>query len=262
MHPFGEYASKQRLLEDPLRTVGIRDYLPGDDPRRIHWKASAHAGTLRSKLYEPGSIRRLLLLLDAWNYADASKGIDIELQELTIMVAASLAVWALEEGYQVGLLANCSIMMSPLEEISQEVVPQDAQRAEELLTTELSVPVVRMPFSSDEGQQERLLSTLARLQPSNNSVIEMEESMFPPGTTVVLISVASTLNDATVERLLDLRVRGAAIHLVLTGDVERELKAETYDLPLHYPGGKERWREIVADHGRRNGISATSLQLD
>ena len=88
--------------------------------------------------------------------------------------------------------------------------------------------------------------------------------MFPLGTTVVLISAASTLNDATVERLLDLRVRGAAIHLVLTGDAEYELVAETYDLPLHYPGGKERWHELVAtiERGGRNGISSTSLQLD
>ncbi len=95
-------------------------------------------------------------------------------------------------------------------------------------------------------------------------VIETEESMFPLGTTVVLISAASTLNDATVEGLLDLRVRGAAIHLVLTGDVEHELTAETYDLPLYYPGGKERWRELVGtiNRGGREGISSTSLQLD
>ncbi|HEV2660996.1 MAG TPA: DUF58 domain-containing protein, partial [Ktedonobacteraceae bacterium] len=268
VHPFGEYASERRLLEDPLRTVGVRDYLPGDDPRRIHWKASAHAGALRSKLYEPGSTRRLLLLLDAWNYAEASKGIDTELQELTITTAASLGVWALEEGYQVGLLANCSLMLSPLEELAQDAVPRDAQQAEKLLTTEISAPVVRVPFSLDADQQERLLSTLARLLPSHNSVIERvietEERMFPLGTTVVLISAASTLNDATVERLLDLRVRGAAIHLVLTGDAEHELVAETYDLPLHYPGGKEKWGELVATIERegRNGSSSTSLQLD
>ncbi len=268
VHPFGEYASERRLLEDPLRTVGVRDYLPGDDPRRIHWKASAHAGALRSKLYEPGSMRRLLLLLDAWNYTDESKGIDTELQELTITTAASLGVWALEEGYQVGLLANCSLKLSPLEELSQDAVSQDAQQAEKLLTMEISAPIARVPFSLDAGQQERLLSTLARLLPSYNSVIERvietEEDMFPLGTTVVLISAASTLNDATVERLLDLRVRGAAIHLVLTGDAEHELVAETYDLPLHYPGGKERWHALVATIERegRNGISSTSLQLD
>ncbi|MBA2678422.1 MAG: DUF58 domain-containing protein, partial [Ktedonobacteraceae bacterium] len=135
IHPFGEHASRQRLLEDPLRVAGVRDYLPGDDPRRIHWKASAHAGVLRSKVYEPSSMRRMLLLLDAWNYSDEFKGIDSEVQELTITTAASLAVWALEESYQVGLLANCAVALSPFEDIAPDSVLQDAPKAEQLLIT-------------------------------------------------------------------------------------------------------------------------------
>ncbi len=269
VHPFGEYASQRRLLEDPLRVVGVRDYLAGDDPRRIHWKASAHAGALRSKIYEPGSLRRLLLLLDAWNYADEAKGSDRELQELTITTAASLAVWALEEGYQVGLLANCAVAMSPFEDGPQDRLLQDVQSAEKLMTTEISAPVTRMPFSSDTEQQERLLSTLARLVPRYNTtierVIDTEERMFPLGTTIVLVSAVSTLNEATVERLLDLRISGAAIHLVLTGN-EDELKTATYDLPVQYPGGKEKWRELIStvNNGARgvSGSSSTSLQLD
>lgn len=269
IHPFGEYASQRRLLEDPLRVVGVRDYLPGDDPRRIHWKATAHSGALRSKVYEPSSMRRLLLLLDAWNYSDEAKGIDSELQELTITTAASLAVWALEESYQVGLLANCAIALSPFEEISQNSVLQEAQTAEKLMTMEISAPVTRVSFSLDTEQHERLLSTLARLVPRYNTtierVIDTEERMFPLGTTVVLISAVNTLNEATVERLLDLRIGGAAIHLVLTGN-EDELKIDTYDLPVHYPGGKEKWRELIAtvNDGTRDltGTSATSLRLD
>ncbi len=68
VHPFGEHITARRLLEDPLRVAGVRDYSLGDDPRRIHWKATAHAGTLRSKVYETPALRRLLLLLDVWNY--------------------------------------------------------------------------------------------------------------------------------------------------------------------------------------------------
>ncbi len=249
IHPFGEYASRQRLFEDPLRVVGVRDYLPGDDPRRIHWKATAHSGILRSKVYEPSSMRRLLLLLDAWNYSDEAKGIDSELQELTITTAASLAVWALEESYQVGLLANCAVALSPFEDVAPDSVLQEVQRAEKLMTTEISAPVTRIPFSLDAEQQERLLSTLARLVPRYNTtierVIDTEERMFPLGTTIVLISSVSSLNEATVERLLDLRIGGAAIHLVLTGN-ENELKTDIYDLPVHYPGGKEKWRELIA----------------
>ena len=269
IHPFGEYASQQRLLEDPLRVVGVRDYLLGDDPRRIHWKATAHSGVLRSKVYEPSSMRRLLLLLDAWNYSDEAKGIDSELQELTITTAASLAVWALEESYQVGLLVNCSVALSPFEDVAPNTALQEVQKAEKLMTTEISAPVTRVPFSLDASQQERLLSTLARLVPSSNTtierVIDTEERMFPLGTTIVLISTASSLNEATVERLLDLRSGGAVIHLVLTGN-EDELKADLYDLPVHYPGGKEKWRELIATVNNGNGTligtSSTSLRLD
>ncbi|HEY5003300.1 MAG TPA: DUF58 domain-containing protein [Ktedonobacteraceae bacterium] len=269
IHPFGEYASRQRLFEDPLRVVGVRDYLPGDDPRRIHWKATAHSGVLRSKVYEPSSMRRLLLLLDAWNYSDEMKGIDSEQQELTITTAASLAVWALEESYQVGLLVNCAIALSPFEDVTPDSLLQDMQRAEKLMTTEISAPVTRIPFSLDAEQQERLLSTLARLVPRYNTtierVIDTEERMFPLGTTIVLISSISSLNEETVERLLDLRSGGAAVHLVLTGD-EAELKTDIYDLPVHYPGGKEKWRELIATvnngKGTLSGTSSTSLRLD
>ncbi len=95
LHPFGEQRTTRRMLEDPLRVAGVRDYQLGDDPRRIHWKATAHAGTLRSKIYEYSGLRRILLLLDAWNYSRAWAGSDLEIQELCITVAASLAVWAL-----------------------------------------------------------------------------------------------------------------------------------------------------------------------
>jgi uncharacterized protein (DUF58 family) len=110
VHPLGEYVTSRRLLEDPLRVVGVRDYVLGDDPRRIHWKATAHAGALRSKVYDPPALRRLLLLLDVWNYSESAKGTDLAIQELTIAAAASLGVWALDEGYLVGLLANCSMV--------------------------------------------------------------------------------------------------------------------------------------------------------
>lgn len=90
--------------------------------------------------------------------------------------------------------------------------------------------------------------------------------MFPLGTTIVLVSAKTSLNAATVERLLDLRASGAAVYLVLTGEAEVPLTTETYDLPLHYAGGKEKWRELVRTVGDQTsetvGTSSTPLQLD
>ncbi len=112
LHPFGEYSSTRSLLEDPLRFSGVRDYMLGDDPRRIHWKATARSGEMRSKIYEPSSLRRLLVLLDTYNNSNELQEADPAIQELSITAAASIALWALEEGYMVGLLTNSAVMHS------------------------------------------------------------------------------------------------------------------------------------------------------
>src|SRR6266571_421745 len=275
VHPLGEHITARRLLEDPLRVAGVRDYILGDDPRRIHWKATARAGALRSKVYETPALRRLLLLLDVWNYSEAAGGTDLDIQELTIATAASLGIWALEEGYMVGLLANSSIVMPltgqalPMSLPTQESDTIKVDR-EEFSASDLSPAITSVPFSSDDGQYERLLSTLGRLVPqysgSIGTLMDMEESMFPFGTTVLLVSANSSLDEGTIERLLDLRMRGTAVHLILTGNPEASETVETYDLPVHYVGGKEKWHELIrTDVNEKNGAVGTSssiLRLD
>jgi uncharacterized protein (DUF58 family) len=275
IHPLGEQITGRRLLEDPLRVAGVRDYILGDDPRRIHWKATARAGTLRSKVYETPALHRLLLLLDVWNYSEAERGPDLEIQELTIATAASLGIWALDEGYMVGLLANSS-MVIPLTEqaltMSQPAEESDTIKVdrEEFSASVLSPATTSIPFSSDDGQYERLLSTLGRLVPhykgSIGTLMDMEERMFPFGTTVLLVCATSSLDEGTIERSLDLRMRGTAVHLILTGNPDACETVETYDLPVHYVGGKEKWHELIRTIGNEKngtvGISSSILRLD
>jgi uncharacterized protein (DUF58 family) len=275
IHPLGEHITAQRLLEDPLRVAGVRDYVLGDDPRRIHWKATARAGALRSKVYETPALHRLLLLLNVWNYSEVEKGPDLEIQELTIATAASLGIWALEESYMVGLLTNSS-MVTPL---TGQALPMSLPREEsdaikvdreELSDSVLSPATTSVPFSSDDGQYERLLSTLGCLVPqysgSMSTLMDIEQTMFPYGTTILLISAISSLNEETIERLLDLRMRGIAIHLVLTGYPDTSGTIETYDLPIHYVGGKEKWHELIRTIGNETngdvGISPSIIRLD
>jgi uncharacterized protein (DUF58 family) len=274
VHPFGEYATQRHLLEDPLRVAGVREYQVGDDPRRIHWKATARTQIMQSKMYEPGSLRRILILLDTWNYSETIKEADQEIQEFTIAVAASLAAWALGEGYMTGLLANCSVVNSLGERkqtaLSNVLAEWDITRWENPSVTSISAPGVSVPFASDYGQYERILALLARLIPRSHTpierLIETEDSMFPMGTTVVLVSAINSLNEATVEHLLDLRATGAVVYLVLTGDSTLMKATETYNLPVHYAGGKEKWHELVRTVGdavsEGVGISSTPLTLD
>jgi hypothetical protein len=141
---------------------------------------------------------------------------------------------------------------------------------EEFAASDLSPAVVSIPFASDRGHYERLLSTLARLVPqyygSIGPLIDTEETMFPLGTTILLISAASSLDEGTIERLLNLRIRGAAVHLILTGNPEASVNVETYDLPVHSIGGKEKWRELIRTVGNEKsgtvGTSTSILRLD
>lgn len=272
LHPFGEYSSKLQLLEDPLRFAGIRDYMLGDDPRRIHWKATARTGQIRSKIYEPSSLRRLLILLDTWNFDEHLQGADPDIQELSITTAASLALWGLEESYMVGLLSNSAIML-PSEELLEgkeagTQVERNSEGIEIFVKSMISAPGVTIPFSLDPEHHERILTTLACLEPHYHTpierFIETEDEMFPMGTTVVLVGSTSTLSERTIDLLLEQRLRGAAIYLALAGN-EADLKTDTLDLPVFYLGGREKWNELITnvnDQGRETvGTSSAVLQL-
>ncbi len=51
----GDYPMKQSFYEDLSSLIGARDYIPSDSFNRIHWKASAKAISLQTKLYEKTS---------------------------------------------------------------------------------------------------------------------------------------------------------------------------------------------------------------
>lgn len=275
LHPFGDYASQHRLLEDPLQVAGVREYQLGDEPRRIHWKATAHAGMLQSKVYEPSSLRRLLVVLDGWNYSSYWKGADPDIQELSITVASSLAVWGLDEGYSVGILTNSAVTLPPEQQQkvlsrAREILDTPDMQVDKPLPVELSAAGISIPYSRDHGQYEHILSTFAQLAPQSTTsiarLLETEESMFPVGTTIVLVSATSSLAEDTIEQLEELRRRGAVVHLALLGHKAEKTSLETYSLPVHYLGGSEKWHELVATVSTTKdgtlGTSTTALQLD
>ncbi len=274
--PMGERVGVRQLLEDPLWFAGNREYEIGDDPRRIDWKATARSGELRSKIYESTTERRLLILLDTWTYSSALNRVDFELQEFAICAAASLANWGLDEGYAVGLLANSSTITATAEmknEVNTDEISRtySSQEARKFNATSISPSGIRVPFSNDYEQYEEILSTLARLVPAYNTPIErlmeVEADMFSRGTTLLLISSANTLSEVTVEGLLEQRLRGSAVSILLVGELEKDKQAVgTYDLPVYNLGGKEKWHELVTTVNSGSnasvGTSSTYLQLD
>jgi uncharacterized protein (DUF58 family) len=107
--PFGEHKAPRHLLDDPLRIAGVRPYQHGDEPRRIHWKATARSGELQSKIYEPATQHTVAIFLDVRTYQRSLYGYDPQLVELAITTAASVANWALEQGFATGVYANSAL---------------------------------------------------------------------------------------------------------------------------------------------------------
>ena len=107
-HPLGDIRARQQLLTDPARTVGIRDYEPDDPFKTIHWGATARRGALQTRIYEPTASLEAAILLDIDTFEQYWEGIQPELVERMISVAATVATLANTERWSFGLYANCA----------------------------------------------------------------------------------------------------------------------------------------------------------
>lgn len=105
-NPFGERGSKRHLFEDPLRTVGIREWQPYDSLHRVHWKATARYQHMLSRVYEPSEEHQVLIFLNVATMPRHWQGTIPELLERAISVAGSLAALCTELRLPVGLVAN------------------------------------------------------------------------------------------------------------------------------------------------------------
>jgi uncharacterized protein (DUF58 family) len=200
--PFGDVPLKRQwLFEDPMRTVGVREYRPGDSPRRLHWKATARAPSqeLQVKLFEPTTNQRVHILLNVntseqnWSW----QGYDPRALEAAITTAASIASWATQHGLLVGLAANAKLFHSSV--------------------------AARIDPSRDPRQLMHIFEALAQLVPMGSmpveSLVELERHELAFGTTVVMVT--SVTSQALIQQLLQLRRGGhQPVLLMITSDEE------------------------------------------
>ena len=92
---------------------GMRDYIPGDDPRRIVWTATARTGRYLVRESEQGITDRITLVID--NQASAhSPGYPSETFELAVRAVAALGAYHIKNGYSVRLISNDAVIAPEL----------------------------------------------------------------------------------------------------------------------------------------------------
>ncbi len=188
--PFGDLKATQFMFEDPIRTVGARDYRPEDDFRRLHWKATARRQKLQTRVLEPTTSHNLIVALNVATMAQHWRGVIPEVLEQAISVAASVAYYSMQQRWPTGLLANGAL-------------PRSDQP--------LKVPPGRAP-----GQMTAILEMLAAVTPFATAPIERllltESPRLPWGSTLVLVTAIVT--DDIAAALLDLKRMGRRLALI------------------------------------------------
>jgi uncharacterized protein (DUF58 family) len=129
VHPAVEFVQDRpltRLFEDPpirppvskpwpqgLEFYGMRPYTPGDDIRRVVWRAYARTGQLLVRESEQGITDKITIVLDQ-DAGFHSPGDVSQSFELAVKAAASLGVRHLREGYQITLEGNAGRLLPPV----------------------------------------------------------------------------------------------------------------------------------------------------
>ena len=196
-NPFGERGSKLQLFEDPLRTVGIREWQAGDSLRRVHWKATARHQHMLSRIYEPSEEPQVLIFLNVATLPRHWQGNIPELQERAISVASSLAAYCTESRLPVGLIANGylpgsdqSIRLLPgrspdqlvrILELLAAITPFATQPLEELIWREAP----RLPWGATllvttAIAHDHLLATLMALSQAGRQIVLFTLAEQPP----------------------------------------------------------------------------------
>ena len=247
-HPFGDNRAPRRLLEDPSRVIGVRDYMYGDDLRRVHWKATARMMQLQSKVYQPTTTYTLVLFLNVVSQLDAWYGVRPELQELAICATASVADWALNEGFAVGLYANTMMYMPEMGMLppTHQEGEEKEQALEAVVADQLKRRRIHLPPASNEEQRKRIMEVLARIQSyfgsSIEDLIQVERVRLPAGATVVVVT--STVSDPLLDSLARVKQSGHAVTILYIGDAP--LAARLAGVTVHHMGGEETWKELHA----------------
>jgi uncharacterized protein (DUF58 family) len=193
--PFGDRRSRRRLYEDPNQPIGVRDYLPEDSFRRVHWPATAHTGQLQAKVYQPTSSNVMVVCLNTATFSRHWEGTNPALLEHLIQVGATLVSKGIEDGYRVGLISNGCLAHAD--------------------------QPFRIPPGRSPNQLARLLEALAGVTPLSTAPFEKflikEVPRIPYGATLLIVT--GVTNPELGESLIQLRVHGRHLTLLSFAEV-------------------------------------------
>ncbi len=214
--PAGNIPVASRIYEDPTRYRSVREYSPGDDPKRIQWKVSARLGALHSVDYLPELYAPVLVLLNL-------RGEDYPLRyrhhriERAAIVAASLVVHYVRLRQEIGFLAAARLRGS-------DRPPMARIRGTAGHATGILELLARVEPGSGEEEFARLLQTSGLRVPYQTRIQAITPVVSPESRRI----------------LRSYRRRGCTVEIFLMGAEEAERRELSREFSVY----------AVADYGR------------
>jgi uncharacterized protein (DUF58 family) len=223
----GRSTSSLRANEETILVGGLRQYVPGDPLRRVHWKATARHDELMVHEFDREPSGDVWLILDMDAAVQAGEEAEAT-QEYGVILAASLAAHFLRQGERraVGLVASGRN------------------------------PVV-LPPGHGQDQLWRILEALALVEPAAGlplaDLIRQSGPSFGSGRTLVILTPSQ--DPAWGAPLLPLIARGNAPSAVL-------LDATTFDPPGGSPESLLGLRSLLTQHRIPSNVLAQGFPFD
>ena len=240
--PSGSLKVLNKLYEDVTRYRSLREYQPGDEPKRINWKASARMGALFSMEYVPSIYFPVLVLLNltADDYPLVQRA---HLVERAIEAAASLVFYFVGIGQEVGLVTTGRIGQTTGGDTAEAAAADDDSGA--IAGAAYTVEPVRAGYAHAAHLLEQLarVSAVTGEQAANFvDVVQRGGVSVASGTRVAVVT--PPLKEQQRAGLLALRRRGydVEVFLVSTHQARRE-DLQVEGLTSHTVGGYG--RELV-----------------
>ena len=194
--PLGETRGGIRIFQDESRPSGLREYNVGDPMKIVDWKATARMQSLQVRTFEPSSAFTVILVVLVETAERTWEGYSPINLERVITSAASVASYAAEQQYSVGLFSNGTPIL--------------ADRP------------MRLDPASNPEQLTVILEALATIRPLSIGPMAPQlghgARRFPIGSTLVVI--AAILTQDMVSVIFDLRARGHRMVVIFVGDTD------------------------------------------
>ena len=186
----GEQARTDLALEGSITFHTLREYVPGDDLRRIHWRASAHRGELmvRQNIDVTPPKATIVLITDAALYPNPDDF------EHAVDVAASAAVGAVRAGQAVSLWTTGGLRLSANGAPEESMLFLDRLAGVALLSAK--------PAKSGDRTGEGLRGTLERLEHAERGGVLIVVGGHPqPAEIGALTKIAGRFGLAALTRI-------------------------------------------------------------